>query len=87
MSVPPHQPNNVLPDLFQAVLEFHFCLLLGDTQPPRDVPPGIAVLSRLPNLPSPTIHAVSYLSNGNSAFELLGPFRIHSSLELLKIQR
>jgi hypothetical protein len=80
-----HHPNNVLPDLFQVVLEFHFGLLFCDAKPFRNFFPRKPVLSRLPNFPRPTIHAVCYLPNGNSAFKLFSPIRIHGGFKTFKV--
>src|ERR1700719_3411829 len=82
----PHHPSNVLPDLFQVVLEFHFGLLFCDTQPSRNFFPRKAILSRLPNFSRPTIHTICYLPNGNSAFKLFSPIRIHGGFKTFKVQ-
>jgi len=58
-----HHPKNVLPDLLQVVLEFHFGLLFCHAQPFRNLFPRKAVLSRHPNFPRPTIHTVCDLSD------------------------
>lgn len=81
-----HHSNDVLPDLFQVVLKFHFGLLFCDIQPSRNFFPRKPVLSRLPNFPRPAIHAVCYLPNGNSTFKLFSPIRIHGSFKTFKVQ-
>src|SRR5260370_37428754 len=77
--------KNRLPTFFQIVVVLHFCLLLGDAKPTRNLFPRAFVLSRQPNFFCPRIHAACYLPGGNIAFELLGPSCVQAGLEPLKI--
>src|SRR5437762_7703690 len=77
--------KNSLPDFFQIIVILHFCLLLGDAKPTRNLFPRVFVLSGQPNFFGPWIHAACDLPGGNIAFELLGPSRVQRGLEPLKV--